>query len=182
MLHFQSPSASSSLGLLVGLSVTLTCVSLCLAAAVPQVGLKESEPNANKDLANSLCKENLAKLRASDGLSREKVTDLFEQALENIAKSNDYIEQIRATAKPETIEEYNRNGGLFVLKISDKRREFLARLSDMANGGNGDADEKTKLFGSYYTLACGFEHTTATSLEAMQKSAKIKAAAAGRTG
>lgn len=163
MLHFQSTSSSSALGLLAG----LTLVGLCLAAQ------ESPSSNANKEFAKA-CNEKLAELKtSSQGLTSEEVTKLFEQALDNLAESNNYIGQIISSLKPESIELYDRNGGLFVLTISNKRLEFLAALSETPDD---DDAKRMELLETYYAMACGFEKTTEKSLNAMRSSVKIKAA------
>lgn len=152
------------------ITLTLVVLAFSLAATInaQEAGQKSAENNKSSSATSKVCLDKLDTLKASGDLSQEKVTDLFEQALINIANSNDYLETIRASAKPGAIEEYDRNGGLFVLMISDKRREFLAALNEPKN--SLDDKEKSELLELYFELACGFEENTKVSLKAMQKS------------
>lgn len=86
-------------------------------------------------------------------LTLDKVTELFEQALDNMVKSTEYTTLIAPFIKPGTIEEFDRNGGATVLQISEERRELIAEYKK-AIAENVDEETKAAILEKYFLKAC----------------------------
>lgn len=86
-------------------------------------------------------------------LTLKRVTELFEQALDHMAKSTEYTTLIRPFIKAGTIEEFDKNGGATVLQISEERRALIGEYRQASAEGSSEAD-KAAILEKYFLKAC----------------------------
>lgn len=86
-------------------------------------------------------------------LTLNRVTELFEQALDHMAKSTEYTTLIRPFIKAGTIEEFDKNGGATVLQISEERRELIGEYRRASAEGSSEP-VKAAILEKYFLKAC----------------------------
>lgn len=92
-------------------------------------------------------------------LTLNRVTELFEQALDHMAKSAEYSTTIKPHVKAETIEEFDKNGSAIVLQISEERRKLIDDYRRATDEGSSELDLKA-ILENYFLKACAHKLAT----------------------
>ena len=99
-------------------------------------------------------------------LTLQRVTDLFEQALDHMAKAALYAQFIKPYIKANAIADFDNNGGSFVLEISNDRRNVISEYNEAIANGATD-EERKQILEKYFYKACASKLGTVISESSM---------------
>ena len=106
---------------------------------------------ANKQ---SMCSFLLGEIRGqNETLTLEKVTHLFEQALDHLGRANEYITKIRPYIEREALENFDRSGAGFVLEVSGNRVALIEQYRK-ASGSGASEGQLAAILEKYFYKAC----------------------------
>lgn len=154
----------SQIGRLLLLLTVLVSVGCTEIASGPETTVAEEDPATLPSWAaikqglqqnrHSMCSFLLLQVSSKQvELTLDRVAELFEQALDHMAKSSEYATFIKPHIKAEVIEEFDRNGGATVLQISEERRELIAEYRQ-AMAENLSEPDKAAILEKYFLKAC----------------------------
>lgn len=86
-------------------------------------------------------------------LTLDRVADLFEQGLDHVGRSADYIKVMRPYIDQRVVSQFDLNGSKFVLEISDARRKLIEEFGNAVANGASDAT-KGQILEEYFYKAC----------------------------
>lgn len=102
-------------------------------------------------------------------LSLEKVTGLFEQALDHMARATELTQRIQSYMNEEVLSHYDTNGGLTVLEISEDRKSLVDEYREAVAKGTSQ-EEKEGILEKYFYKACAQKLGTVLAEKAMYDS------------
>lgn len=143
------------------IQVLLLGLAACLCVrANPKVtkALAETEPNSSSkgtwmalvDDKQVLC---AAQLEQMGSLTLDKVTEIFEKALDHMVKACDYMSEIAPHIKQEAADGFYCSGAGLIREISDHRRQLIDDYREAEKSG---AEEKVlgAILEKYFYKAC----------------------------
>lgn len=106
--------------------------------------------NSMKENKRSMCSYLLVQVSNTDfSLNLEKVTGLFEQALDHMARATEFTQKIQHYMNEEALARYDESGGLTVLEISEDRKNLIHDYKEASS-----EEEKNAILEEYFYKAC----------------------------
>lgn len=106
--------------------------------------------NSMKDNKRSMCSFLLVQASNTDvQLDLEKVTGLFEQGLDHMARATEFTLKVQDYMNEEVLARYDKSGGLTVLEISEDRKNLINDYKEASS-----EEEKKEILEEYFYKAC----------------------------
>lgn len=153
----------------------INLANLCLFDAAPAADPMEKWLSAREGLKTNkqqMCASMLRKENDSEeGLTMEKVKDLFEESLDNMVRASEHMNKIHPFIDENARNQFDNKGGSSVLDISENRRKLIDEYRKAESNG-ASQEELGEILEKYFYKACATKIAMAITEQSLAESSK----------